>query len=184
MYIDTWHYKKGFQVLTKYNSIESLKYDHEPSPNDWTTVVGNLSIQRGMIVEWKFKIVTTGLLSGYSAEVIVGIADENNVPYFFSPQRNIIENDGFTGIGYHVSSGYLVGTRNNTFGRPWYKGDIIKMTLNLQGKGGIDAGSLSFEVNGVPQGQNGGIAVNDLDLGKTYKMMMSCANGEKIQLVL
>ena len=190
MYVDTWHYQQGYRVATKYNSIECVShpYDHGYN-NAWRVVVGNLSVERGMVVEWKFKIITNNApidVDNYTPQVIVGICDERKAPESFNLLSAMhMGNNDMTLYGYYVANGDLVRKGQiDSYGNEWIKGDTIKMILNLQGKGGIDTGSLSFEVNGVPQGQSGGIAVNDLDLDKTYKMMMSCEHGEKVQLVL
>ena len=172
MYIDTWHYQQDFQVLTKYNTIESMLVGRQ-----WRLVLGNLLVKRGMIVEWKIKIVTKS--EQYTPQIIVGIVDAENVPLQFNLQNR---NHGY---GYSSISGRFIDKHGvYEFGCNYTRGDVVRMVLDLTGIGGVKMGTLSYYVNEVAQGENNGIAVNSVHLDRTYKMMMSCFTPETVQLLL
>ena len=135
-----------------------------------------------MIAQWRFKIITccdSNKVKSAHPLVIVGIVDANNIPTMFNAYwRN-------HGYGYYARNGYLLEKHGSyPYGSMWRKGDIVTMTLDMRGLNGVQCGTLSFEVNEEPQGEDGGVAVNFLNLDKKYRMMMSCFNaGVKIQIL-
>ena len=147
----------------------------------WRVACGKLCVAKGMISHWRFQIITSKYANKYKEDhpaVIIGIVDADNIPKTFnSSQRK--HGYGYSACGYILEKhGYF------PYGQQWKKGDIVTMILDMRGLNNAETGILSFELNGKPQGEYDGKAIEFLPLHKSYRMMMSCFDaGEKIKIL-
>ena len=166
MFIDQWnkrlsHYNCSIDI--KRNMLES---DAVRNGSFWRFCCGSLMVTKGMIAQWKFKIIAS------PSNIIIGIVDANNMPKIFSPRegRN-------SGCGYHGKNGNFIAKHGiDRFGQKWGGGSIITMTLDMRGIVKSDAGILSFHLNDKLQGEEQGNSMTFVNLSNTYRMMMSCKN--------
>ena len=178
---DIWNKEKcdpAIQVEENENMIQVKK---NAAFYGWHNAFGSLVIRKGDIQEWNIK-VRNDFYDG-NVYVTFGIIDHKlispKLKYFCSYGGCGYCSDNTPIAGDFVDDIGGDGDYNKDYGKPWIKGDVITMILDMTESKDKKYGILSYRING----NDLGVAKNDISLDIEWCMACSLIDDDQIQLL-